>query len=262
LNQPLDKAAANRAAVQKDNVASAVSDILATFQIERTGQQVRIVDADGSVYNGSVLGADVLAKMPLQNKMETANNSQAYPQAGTYNNNSAPLANNANILQMQKEGYAGNLANSGQMPQNIYNNVQTQNSQAAPNAATLGVPRKAGDAASSVPANFFTFQVNGTNRKLNQNVTVTGTCTVAPVQNFKYAIGNISQLYDRAALNAPAPAGSPQAGYNNQSYSDGNAVNLKNAQNAQASPLLWHVTGQVQVGPSNHFDLDASVVQP
>ncbi len=253
LDQPSGKGAANRVVSDKAKSAVAFSDILATFQIERTGQRVRILDADGSVYNGSVLGADVLAKLPQQNKMENAYANQAYPQNGAYN--SPVAANNGNILPVQKDGSVGNVANMPELSQNNYNNLQTQNSQAMQNGANTGVMSKAGGAAAGVPVNYFAFQVNGTNLKLNQNVTINGACTVVPVQNFKNAVGNYSQ-----AAGAGTPANYDN--YRNQAALQGNGVNLKNGQDTLASPLLWHVTGQVQVGPSNHFDLDASVVEP
>ena len=56
--------------------------------------------------------------------------------------------------------------------------------------------------------------------------------------------------------NAPPPPASPYAQ---------NAQNMQNSQNSQIRVLpglFWRVTGQVQIGASNRFNLEAATVQP
>jgi hypothetical protein len=97
----------------------------------------------------------------------------------------------------------------------------------------------------------FTFQVSGLNRKLNQNVTLTGDFFSAPLQNYVNA-ARISAFSNQSQVQNQAPG----AANNIQ-----NNFNLTQ-QNGMGGVQVWRVTGRVQIGPSNQFDLDAVTLQP
>jgi hypothetical protein len=177
------------------------SEVLASFQIERTGQQVRIVDADGSAYEGQVLGT----------------NQVSFPGAADLK---------------------------------------------------LAAPQPAGAASG------FAFQVSGLNRKLNQNVTILGNCSNVPLpMGNSFTGGNMSNQSqalagaNTATQNASAPLARPPASQSqnmldNSAFNYSNLQNTQNTQNAAFPAQFWRVTGQVQVGPSNRFDLDAATAAP
>jgi len=123
------------------------------------------------------------------------------------------------------------------------------------------------------------------NRKLNQPVSISGTCLPVLLQQGASVIGgNISNQSqpstgaNMAVTSALAPQARPPAGqlqapsagnnivnYNNivqNSSNVQNVQNFQNVQNAAAPGQFWRVTGQVQIGPSNRFNLDAATAQP
>jgi hypothetical protein len=90
---------AGRSAVNAKSAGVSVSQrsaVLTSFQIEWTGQKVRIVDADGSVYKGQVINPAV------------ANNAQAANQVLTFQ--ASGMNNNLH----QNVTFTGNLSNAGQ----------------------------------------------------------------------------------------------------------------------------------------------------
>lgn len=182
------------------------SAVLASFQIERTGQQIRVIDADGSVYQGQIADQVVMEKMQ------------------------APAGN-----------AGANYASAGAAPgQPLQSNAKAQ----AP--AVLGG---------------FAFQVSGRNRTLNQNVTCAGNFFSAPLQQYANALKNSAGENQNLGANQPLEANNAQTLDNTQNYKNAQNYN-KSQQNVLPKAQVWQVTGRVQVGPSNQFDLDAVTIQP
>lgn len=200
-----------------------LSEVLASFQIERNGQQIRILDADGSIYQGQVADQVVVEKAASANNFGVANNGNA----------GGPASNGSqlNFAQMQDTLMGG-----------------------------------------------FNFQVSGVNRSLNQTVTLTGSFFSAPLQQYANALGNggalnlspaQNGLQTANALTAPAQNQQQWAANNYQNVNvnvnnNSGQQNFNNGgqQNGMARVQVWRVTGRVQVGPTNQFDLDAVTLQP
>jgi hypothetical protein len=242
------------------------SGVLASFQIERAGQQVRIVDADGSDYEGRVVNPEQLEKLQAADLVErlAAKDAAVPPGAANAPQQNAYFGN----IAAQKNGYVDAQANAGELPPKtaIYGNA-AQNQAASPGTdlnKLAGTPQ-AGDGSG------FAFQVSGLNRKLNQSVSIVGSCINVPYpQGASLADGNLSNQFQtfagmNAALkNSTTPVRPPAS--QSQNILDSNAVNYKNsaqnAQNAAPAGQFWRVSGQVQIGPSNRFNLDAATVPP
>ena len=187
------------------NTAALPSAVLASFQIERTGQQIRVLDADGSVYQGQVANQVVMEKAPPPGNFAGANKASA---------GAPPLQSSPQNTPPQQPALLGG----------------------------------------------FTFQVSGLNRTLNQKVALTGSFSSAPLQQyanaFKAAAGEIQ---NQAANQSPVANNAPQVA-NNLQY---NIQNFNNSQqNILAKAQVWQVTGRVQIGPTNQFDLQAVTIQP
>jgi hypothetical protein len=243
-------------------IESPSSDVLASFQIERAGEQVRIVDADGSAYEGRVVEANLLEKLQVAElESRRAAKDKAVPPG------SAQLAQqkaSAGNLLAKNNGYVDVEANMGELPPKKAEAARNQAMSQVTDASKLAAPQQAGD------GNGFNFQVSGVNRKLNQPVTIVGCCINVPLQTgASLAIGNLSNQIqaisgaNAAVKNSQALPDRPPASQS-QNMLDNNSVNFKdNAQNAPAAApagQFWRVTGQVQIGPSNRFNLDAATV--
>ena len=243
------------------------SEVLASFQIERRGQQVRIVEADGSDYEGQVVDPEALNRLQaadLANQMVLQNT--AAPKSTS--NAAQEIASGQNFQALRNGGYVDAQANSGELPPRTsnYDNL-AQNGALSPGANGLNLA--GGQLAGA--GNGFAFQVSGLNRKLNQSVTIVGSCVNAPLaSNYSLAAGNLSnQLQARAGANvtmenSQAPAVRPPASQS-QNILEGNNFNYGNVQMTQNAALpgqFWRVTAQVQVGPTNHFNLDAASIPP
>ena len=141
------------------------SQVLASFQIERTGEQVRIVDADGSAYEGRVVTPELLDKLQAADLAERRAAKDAGVPPGAANAAGAAQQNAySGNFAAQKNGYVDAQANAGELPPKsaIYDNA-AQNQAPAPGADLAkwaGAPQ-AGDGSG------FAFQVSGLNRKLN-----------------------------------------------------------------------------------------------
>lgn len=258
------------------------SAVLATFQIERTGDQVRVVEADGSAYEGRVVSPEMLVQLQAASMAERQAAKDAGMSAGAANaapQNAPPQYANSGNFAAQNNGNANVQANPGALPPgaaNYGNAAQNQASSSGGEVFKSAGPQQSGDGGG------FAFQVSGLNRKLNQPVSISGTCLPALLQQGVSVIsGNFSNQFQalaganaamKSAL-APAvrpPAGQPQApaagnnivNYNNIAANPSNVQNAQNAQNTAAPGQFWRVTGQVQIGPSNRFNLDAATVQP
>jgi len=244
--------------------------VLASFQIERTGQQVRIVDADGSAYEGLVVNPGLLANLQEADKARR----QAIGNGGARNAGADALqqgVSNGNF-QAQSNGYVNEQANAGELPSNTaaYDIAQYQASSINKDAfSNLAILDQAGVGSG------FAFQVSGLNRRLNQNVTVIGSCIAAPV-SILAGLNGVYMSNQGQALNGvggtlgnaqASPAAGPPASQT-QNLLDNSNVNYKNTQNGMAlqngvfAGQFWRVTGQVQVGATNRFDLDAATLQP
>jgi len=255
--------------------------VLASFQIERAGQQVRILDADGSAYEGQVVDPGLLAGL-----QETG---QALRQAAANQGARAAAANalqqevsNGNF-QPQSNVYVNEQANAGELPSNMANNAAVQFQFSSPGMQALWSLDNLQQAGAG---SGFAFQVSGLNRKLNQNVTVIGTCIAVPLQvvaggmvggGFNgFYLSNQAQARNGAAANmgnGQTPPAQPPAGQSQNLIDNGN-VNNNITQNGQAmqngqalqnvlsAGQFWRVTAQVQIGATNRFGLDAATFQP
>jgi hypothetical protein len=256
-NAPMDRV---------NNIESRSSEILASFQIQRTGQQVRIVDADGSDYEGQVLEPALLQRMQTaaQANRPAAKAMAAPPGAA----NAVQQRIVGGNFQGQRNGYLDAQASAGELPpRTAIDNEAAQNQVSSPGAAGAQLSGQQQTGAGSG----FAFQVSGLNRRLNQNVTILGNCSTAPlpISGFVTA-GNLSnQSQARAGSSGVmdnlqvAPARPPAS--QSQNNFDNNNLNYRsnqNIQNAAFTGQSWRVTGQVQIGPSNYFDLDAATVPP
>ena len=210
--------------------------VLASFQIERSGQQVRVVDADGSVYLGLVVNAVVLGKPQLAEQKVPITRAFAPPRGAV------DAVQNSGALMAENNVQANGIANAGEPTSKSFalDSARQNQAQAYPAPAFGGLAQSS--AAPPQQAGLiggFTFQVSGMNRKLRQNVTVTGDFFSAPVP---YP----GQLMLGDSSNQP------------QSYANNNSM----AQNAAPKVRVWRVTGKVQIGGTNQFDLDAVTLQP
>jgi hypothetical protein len=259
---------------QARSIQSPPVEVLASFQIERDGQQVRIVDADGSLYEGQVVEPALLA--------DTAPAGQAGMVAKEIAGGAHGMANLAqrNIapsnIQAQQNADANAQSNAGGLASNASNNAGVQN--------TVQNARQPGGAAALLTlenlqqagvGSGFAFQVSGMNRKLNQNVTVIGSCITVPLQMGAFSnIANMSNQSEASVAANNAVVANSQArrvesgAALSQGLVDNSGGNSRNTQNTQAlqnaapAGQFWRVTGRVQVGPTNRFDLDAAGVLP
>jgi len=246
------------------------SEVLASFQIERTGQQVRIVDADGSAYEGQVVDAELFNRLQAANQANNlANKDMGVPPGAA---NTAQAKASGGNLQAQSNGYVDALANVGELPPrtaNYDNTVQNQVSSPGANGLVFDL-RQVPDQGSG-----FAFQVKGLNRKLNQNVTILGSCSNVPllignfvnggnVSNQSQALAGVNASMQNTVSASPArpPASQSQNILDNNGFTYRNFQNTQNTQNAAFPGQFWRVTGQVQIGPSNRFDLDAASAAP
>jgi hypothetical protein len=249
----------------------ASSAVLAAFQIERTGEQVRIVEADGSAYEGRVVSPETLDQLQAASMTErkAAKDAGIPPVVANAAPQNAPPQNaNFGNLAAQNNSNANAQANAGGLPPgaaNFENAARNQASSSAGDALKLAGPQQAGDGGG------FAFQVSGLNRKLNQPVSISGTCLPVLLQQGATVIGgNISNQSQtlagaNAAMKSAPAAGNNIVNYNNIVQNPSNVQNVQNVQNAQnaAAPgQFWRVSGQVQIGPSNRFNLDAATAQP
>jgi hypothetical protein len=261
-------ALAQNPAINFRNLSVPSPEVLSSFQIERNGQQVRIVDADGSDYVGQVVDAAQLAvAQSVGERSRQAFNIVTTPPGAANAAKPSPAAAttvaDAKDLQSRPLNYAG----------------AGQNQVAASNALLSSQT----SSPQSGEADSFAFQVSGMNRKLNQNVTVLGNfvnitqpadapvnVTIPSNQLQQQSAANAITL-NNATSQAPPPASQTQ---NNLQISSPNSLqntsqngnfsnsNFINTQNGAFPGQFWRVTGQVQVGPSNRFDLDAATPAP
>jgi hypothetical protein len=259
------------------SVESPPSEVLASFQIQRTGQQVRIVDADGSDYEGQVVEPVIVGQAeqmsPLQQRMQTASQQATLPAgkdtagpAGTANATQRKISGGNS--QAQRNGSVNSQANAGELQFRTADNDTVEQNQASATGvegAILAGEQQAGAGSG------FAFQVSGLNRRLNQAVTIIGNCSnvLLPISGSLTA-GNLSNQNQARAgangvmVNSPAPLARP-AGSQSQNNFDGSNLYYKgnaNTQNAAPAGQVWRVTGQVQIGPTTHFGLDDSTVTP
>jgi hypothetical protein len=241
-----------------NNIQSPPPEVLASFQIERTGQQVRIVDADGSAYEGQVVGPELFSSLQAARQATGA---------GAPAGAASPALESAfsSNFQAQSNGNPQVQSPAGQLPPRtaIVNAGRDQVSSSATEGSQLAGPQSEGDGSG------FAFQVSGLNLKLNQSVTITGNCVAAPLPAGGYLAGgnlsNQSQAMAGATMrnsqtpSLPPPGGQAQALFGNSNV---NNRNTQNTQDAAPAGQFWRVTGQVQIGPANRFDLDAATSLP
>ncbi|MGA3181709.1 MAG: hypothetical protein ABSF38_15310 [Verrucomicrobiota bacterium] len=194
------------------NTAALPSAVLASFQIERTGQQIRVLDADGSVYQGQVANQVVMEKEPPPGNFAGANKAGA---------GAPPLQSSPQNTPPQQPALLGG----------------------------------------------FTFQVSGLNRTLNQKVTLTGSFSSAPLQQYANAFKAVAGEIQSQAANQSQTANNASPVANNAPQTANNLQNnIHNFNNSQQNILtmaqVWQVTGRVQIGPTNQFDLQAVTIQP
>jgi hypothetical protein len=257
---------AENAPADRKKFQSLSSQVLASFQIQRTGQQVRIVEADGSDYEGQVVEPALLERMQAAAQENwLALNGAGVPSGAA---NAAQQGFSNGNFQAQGNGYANAQLYAGELPPrpaNEANAAQNQVSSLNAAEAKMAGSQLAGDGGG------FAFQVSGSNRTLRQSVTIIGNCiNVPPPPSGPQTAGNLSnQLQTPAGANVAvansrvAAAAPPASQF--QNGLENNSLNYKSNQNLQNTALagqFWRVTGQVQIGPTNYFDLDAATVQP
>jgi hypothetical protein len=247
-----------------ENSQSLPSEVLASFQIQRTGQQVRIVDADGSEYEGQVVEPALFQRMQTAAQADrlAMKDLSVPPGAANAAQQGVPGGN-----VVAQNGYVNIQAGAGELPPrtaNYADAAQNQFSSSVAEEAKLAGSQQAGLGGG------FAFQVSGLNRRLNQNLTITGNCMNMPLPISGSLAGNLSnQFQSRAGSNvamensqatpAQPPASQLQNGFANNNL---NYISNQNIQNGAVPGQIWRVTGQVQIGPANHFDLDAATVPP
>jgi hypothetical protein len=240
-------------------------EVLASFQIERTGQQVRIVDADGSAYEGQVVEPEVLGGSQAAN--QAAGNAFALPGPANVAQQNASAGN----FQAQGNAYAVQ-SNADGLPPKAANNEAAQNQAQSPGAEALlnlAALQQAGVGSG------FAFQASGVNRKLNQSVTITGSCIAVPLpmggpglngvnlsNQSQAPAGADATLRNMQTPQQQAPASQSQNNFDNSNVNYRNNQAALNTQNAAPAGQFWRVTGQVQVGPTNRFVLDAAAILP
>jgi hypothetical protein len=249
------------------DLSAPAPEVLSSFQIERNGQQVRIVDADGSDYVGQVVdAAQLAAAQSVGERSRQAFNIVTTPPGAA---NAAKLSPPADTTVAGANSPIGNIQANAPASQSSAPSYAgaAQNQVAASNAVLLSQ----NSSSQSGEANGFAFQVSGMNRKLNQNVTVYGNLVnlTQPADAPVFASVPSNQLQQQSAANAitqnnvivqaPPPANQTQNSFQNGNF---NNSNILNTQNAAFPGQFWRVTGQVQVGPSNRFDLDAATPAP
>jgi hypothetical protein len=105
------------------------SNVLSTFHFSRAGQNVRVVDADGSVYDGQVLGeipvAAATEQFARKPKDANQNANYAFKVAGTNHNLQQNIIFTGNVLAMPVAAPAGQVAAQNQNR----NASQAQNAQ-------------------------------------------------------------------------------------------------------------------------------------
>jgi hypothetical protein len=282
--------AARRAPVESDRITEAPSSsVLATFKIERNGNQVRIVDADGSAYEGRVVAPEMLDQLQAGLADRRAAKDLGVPPgaAAKAAPQNAPQGSNfARSPGARNNAPINTPAKGGELLAGTANFDSAARNQAGASQSNLTVTQPAGDGSG------FAFQVSGLNRKLNQTVNIIGSCAPMLLPQGASQIGGNSSNQSQALAGANAgasparpPAGLSQAGaggnnmvnYQNNAaaapaspfaQNAQNALNLQNSLNLQNAPNMvlsdrfWRVTGQVQIGASNRFNLDAATVPP
>jgi hypothetical protein len=164
---------------------SATVPVLANFQVQQNGREMRVVDEDGSVYSGYVQ-TDVtdMQKQPALDMVPSAS-SPAMPAAPSAGFQAG--AAHASIAKRQQ------LAPTGQTPALYGGNAGT-------NQAALQAAQN------------YSFRVAGTNRSLNQNVIFTGNLLAITNQapfmqqsNFTVANGDVMQVVPAGQLPSQLP---------------------------------------------------------
>lgn len=250
-------------------------EVLNSFQIARNGQQVRLVDADGSIYEGQVVDAG----LPGNAQSTGQNGAPANGYAASVQSTANMAQQNASVRNYQppQNAVVSSPADGSGFQGKAANSEAVQN-QAPPSASSAFISMDNFQQVAGISG--FAFQVSGLNRKLNQNVIVVGSCIAVPLQagllsnTANLSNQNMSQVEPNGAVAnyQTRQQQSPSEQNNNILENSGanfsNAQNFLNTANSQAvqnilpAGQFWRVTGRVQVGPTNHFDLDAAGVLP
>jgi hypothetical protein len=215
----------------KSTVASP-SVVLASFQMERVGAQIRVIDADGSIYQGQVADQVVMEKaasaanlqqnaLPQQASLLGGFTFQVSGMNRTLNQRvaftgsffSAPLKQYVTAYKAAAGENKDLTANQGSIANNSQNNLQNLNSAQYANSGQI--------------ANNFVNQApvakDGQNNSQNLN-------------NTQYA--------------------------NSGQFANNGYIGDSSQQNLMAKIQVWQVSGRVQVGPTTQFDLEAVTLQP
>ncbi len=228
------------------------------------------MDADGSAYEGRVVAPEMLAQLQAGLAENRAAKDLGVPPGAATKavpQNAPQGSNFARSPGAPIYGPANAPAKGGELLAGTANFDSAARNQAGASQSNLAVTQPAGDGSG------FAFQVSGLNRKLNQTVNIIGSCApTLPPQGAVAGGGIFSNNQSPAASNgnnlvnnqnnaAAAPA-SPFAQNAQNALNLQNSLNQQNAQIMVLSDRFWRVTGQVQIGASNRFNLDAATVPP
>jgi hypothetical protein len=166
------------AAQNAGELASPPFEVLASFQMERTGQSVRIVDADGSVYEGNVISVE---------GEKNANRGAVVASAVAPASSSAivQIGSARGVVMAPAPAHAGErMVRSGASS----HGAEVSAWGAPASAAAVALPAQAPGLESGL-----VFNVSGTNRNLNEYVIFTGYLSGAGVQDAKASWRRVSQ---------------------------------------------------------------------
>lgn len=212
----------NEPSNEPKNKATLPAPVLANFQIEREGNEVRVVDQDGSVYTGTVINEEEFAE--AEQKEELARNA---PQPG------------------------GGIAIAGAPS-------RPAAAPGEPGASVRLQPGVAKITVRAVPRGRFYFRATGTNRTLGKPVVVEATLDNPPLKAFKILAAD--QVKPAVPLATVRQAVKP--GENAGPEGSDSKTAKKNAPNIQAIRAIarMRVLGNARIDKAN-YPLDATILQ-
>ena len=196
--------------------------VLTTFEVRQTGQNLQIIDADGSVYDGLIKSASQRRTQALsRGAVAAARPLSAQPVGGV-------------------DGFA----------------------QTPPQSAPAAIPVTAENAVENeaAPPVGFAFRATGTNRTLNQSVVFTGEFEPAPGsselnQTVARAVSNGQAFGGRSIQQANELSLARKAGLPGSTQALNSTVTA-----AGASPGAGRIQGQASVGGKDQFRIEAQQV--
>ena len=170
------------------------SNVLSSFQMERVGANVRIIDADGSVYQGEVLGSRAgrggvarggAAKAPAPaSKDSNENESWAFKVSGTNKNLQQNVVFTGNVLDLPERVTAPAAPPAGAAVQGAVQNRNAPQAQNASNAQNAPIGQISQNAQNASNLRRFSRAQNSQSQSA-QNSLITGKVKVGGGKEFK-----------------------------------------------------------------------------